>query len=85
MAETAVSYTHLSGKTVWGSDCHGRGSHGNLIENMEGSVAMELYLNEERVDVVKKYLDLYPIAVSYTHLDVYKRQAMIIIPPWSSK
>ena len=50
-----------SGKTVWGSDCHGRGSHGNLIENMEGSVAMELYLNEERVDVVKKYLDLYPI------------------------
>lgn len=32
-----------------------------MIENMEGSVAMELYLNEERVDVVKKYLDLYPI------------------------
>ena len=53
---------------------------------------MELYLNEERADVIKKYMDFYPLdgittnpkmigslgTVSYTHLYVYKRQTLLL-------
>ena len=70
----AVSYTHLNGKEYIFIDTAGLRRKNKIKEELERYMIVRTVSAVERADVVVLVIDAEEGAVSYTHLDVYKRQ-----------